>query len=79
MPTQVPRVGHDAGVCHRNVRCWSAEGDSNAGRGSKTTVIYTPPKRSYEQGNGYCSEAVARLRRARAEAGLDQASRRAMR
>lgn len=27
---------------------WSATGDINAGRGSKTTVIYTPPKRTYD-------------------------------
>ncbi|MCE4053106.1 filamentous haemagglutinin family protein [Pseudomonas sp. Au-Pse12] len=27
---------------------WSAAGDINAGRGSKTTVIYTPPKRVYD-------------------------------
>jgi hypothetical protein len=27
---------------------WSAEGDINAGRGSKTTVIFTPPKRVYD-------------------------------
>ncbi|WP_432729966.1 filamentous haemagglutinin family protein [Variovorax sp. W6] len=28
---------------------WSAQGDINAGRGSKTTVVYTPPKREYDQ------------------------------
>ncbi len=28
---------------------WSAEGDINAGRGAKTTVIYTPPKRTYDR------------------------------
>jgi hypothetical protein len=28
---------------------WSAEGDINAGRGSKTTVVYTPPKRVYDR------------------------------
>ncbi|MGO4685639.1 filamentous haemagglutinin family protein [Hyphomicrobium sp. 2TAF46] len=28
-----------------NILAWSAEGDINAGRGSKTTVLYTPPKR----------------------------------
>jgi filamentous hemagglutinin family protein len=28
---------------------WSAEGDINAGRGSKTTVVYTPPKRIYDR------------------------------
>jgi filamentous hemagglutinin family protein len=27
---------------------WSATGDINAGRGSKTTVLYTPPKRVYD-------------------------------
>lgn len=27
---------------------WSAEGDINAGRGSKTTVVYTPPRRVYD-------------------------------
>ncbi|MFS1286441.1 filamentous hemagglutinin family protein [Pseudomonas piscis] len=27
---------------------WSAQGDINAGRGSKTTVVYTPPKRVYD-------------------------------
>lgn len=31
-----------------NILAWSAEGDINAGRGSKTTVIYTPPKRVYD-------------------------------
>ncbi|VVD78099.1 Heme/hemopexin-binding protein [Pandoraea iniqua] len=28
---------------------WSSEGDINAGRGSKSTVVYTPPKREYDQ------------------------------
>ncbi|WP_232311093.1 filamentous haemagglutinin family protein [Herbaspirillum autotrophicum] len=28
---------------------WSAAGDINAGRGSKSTVVYTPPKRVYDQ------------------------------
>ncbi len=27
---------------------WSASGDINAGRGSKTTVVYTPPRRVYD-------------------------------
>lgn len=27
---------------------WSTEGDINAGRGSKTTLVYTPPKRVYD-------------------------------
>jgi filamentous hemagglutinin family protein len=30
------------------ILAWSAEGDINAGRGSKTTLVYTPPKRSYD-------------------------------
>ena len=32
-----------------NVIAWSANGDINAGRGSKTTVVYTPPKRVYDR------------------------------
>ncbi|WP_432241011.1 filamentous haemagglutinin family protein [Herbaspirillum robiniae] len=32
-----------------SVLAWSATGDINAGRGSKTTVVYTPPKRVYDQ------------------------------
>ncbi|MCK9919220.1 filamentous hemagglutinin family protein [Microbacteriaceae bacterium K1510] len=32
-----------------DVLAWSAEGDINAGRGSKTTVLYTPPKRVYDK------------------------------
>jgi len=31
-----------------SIQGWSAEGDINAGRGSKTTVVYTPPKRVYD-------------------------------
>jgi filamentous hemagglutinin family protein len=31
-----------------NILVWSAEGDINAGRGAKTTVVYTPPKRVYD-------------------------------
>ena len=31
-----------------NIIAWSAEGDINAGRGSKTTTIYTPPRRIYD-------------------------------
>lgn len=30
------------------IQAWSAEGDINAGRGSKTTLVYTPPKREYD-------------------------------
>jgi hypothetical protein len=31
-----------------DILAWSNEGDINAGRGSKTTVIFTPPKRTYD-------------------------------
>ncbi|WP_083556264.1 filamentous haemagglutinin family protein [Hyphomicrobium sp. NDB2Meth4] len=31
-----------------DILAWSAEGDINAGRGSKTTIVYTPPKRVYD-------------------------------
>ncbi len=31
-----------------DILAWSAEGDINAGRGAKTTIIYTPPKRVYD-------------------------------
>ena len=31
-----------------DVLAWSAQGDINAGRGSKTTVVYTPPRRVYD-------------------------------
>lgn len=31
-----------------NILAWSAEGDINAGRGSKTTVVYTPQRRVYD-------------------------------
>lgn len=31
-----------------DILAWSAEGDINAGRGSKTTVVYTPPRREYD-------------------------------
>ncbi|UKI05516.1 MULTISPECIES: filamentous haemagglutinin family protein [Variovorax] len=38
---------------------WSAEGDINAGRGSKTTLVYTPPKRVYDRwGNVVLSSDV---------------------
>ncbi|MGC5703345.1 filamentous hemagglutinin family protein [Pseudomonas sp. NFXW11] len=38
---------------------WSAAGDINAGRGSKTTVVYTPPKRVYDTwGNVSLSPSV---------------------
>lgn len=29
-----------------SILAWSATGDINAGRGSKTTQVYTPPKRT---------------------------------
>jgi len=32
-----------------DIFAWSEQGDINAGRGSKTTVLYTPPKRIYDQ------------------------------
>ncbi|WP_155255017.1 filamentous haemagglutinin family protein [Bradyrhizobium elkanii] len=42
-----------------NIIVWSAEGDINAGRGAKTTVIYTPPKRAYDRyGNVTVSPVV---------------------
>ncbi len=31
-----------------NIVVWSAEGDINAGRGSKTTTLFTPPRRVYD-------------------------------
>ncbi|MGY2378250.1 filamentous hemagglutinin family protein [Pseudomonas sp. SDO524_S393] len=38
---------------------WTSEGDINAGRGSKTTVVYTPPRRVYDNwGNVGLSPAV---------------------
>ncbi|MCH5824121.1 filamentous hemagglutinin family protein, partial [Salmonella enterica] len=30
------------------ITAWSAQGDINAGRGAKTTVLYAPPKRVYD-------------------------------
>ncbi|MGY3608185.1 MULTISPECIES: filamentous haemagglutinin family protein [unclassified Bradyrhizobium] len=42
-----------------NILVWSATGDINAGRGSKTTTIFTPPKRTYDPyGNVSLSPAV---------------------
>ena len=32
-----------------DILAWSAQGDINAGRGAKTTVLYTPPRRAYDQ------------------------------
>lgn len=31
-----------------SILAWSAEGDINAGRGSQTTVVHTPPRRIYD-------------------------------
>ncbi|MCA6109656.1 filamentous haemagglutinin family protein [Bradyrhizobium cenepequi] len=31
-----------------DIQAWSAEGDINAGRGAKTTIVYTPPRRVYD-------------------------------
>ncbi|SFP71388.1 filamentous hemagglutinin family N-terminal domain-containing protein [Variovorax sp. PDC80] len=31
-----------------DILAWSATGDINAGRGAKTTLVYTPPKREYD-------------------------------
>ncbi|CAD5201817.1 filamentous haemagglutinin family protein [Pseudomonas sp. FEN] len=42
-----------------SITAWSAAGDINAGRGSKTTVVYTPPKRVYDSwGNVTLSPVV---------------------
>ncbi|WP_140718658.1 filamentous haemagglutinin family protein [Pseudomonas sp. Hp2] len=32
-----------------DILAWSEEGDINAGRGARTTVLYTPPRRTYDQ------------------------------
>lgn len=41
------------------ITAWSAQGDINAGRGSKTSVLYTPPKRVYDSvGNVTLSPAA---------------------
>jgi hypothetical protein len=42
-----------------SIMAWTAQGDINAGRGSKTTVVYTPPKRVYDNwGNVSLSPSV---------------------
>jgi len=42
-----------------NILAWSATGDINAGRGSKTTTIFTPPLLSYDSyGNATLAPAV---------------------
>ncbi|MCA6110936.1 filamentous haemagglutinin family protein [Bradyrhizobium cenepequi] len=35
-----------------DIQAWSAEGDINAGRGAKTTIVYTQPKRVYDNYGG---------------------------
>src|SRR3546814_2346038 len=32
-----------------DILAWSAQGDINAGRGSKSTILYTPPLRVYDE------------------------------
>ncbi|MGA4636023.1 filamentous hemagglutinin family protein [Pseudomonas solani] len=42
-----------------DILAWSAAGDINAGRGSKTTLVYTPPRRVYDNwGNVTLSPSV---------------------
>jgi hypothetical protein len=42
-----------------DILSWSATGDINAGRGAKTTVLYTPPRRIYDSyGNVTLSPVV---------------------
>ncbi len=42
-----------------NIVMWSADGDINAGRGAKTTVVYPPAQRTYDDwGNVVLSPAV---------------------
>jgi filamentous hemagglutinin family protein len=42
-----------------NILVWSAEGDINAGRGTKTDVVFTPPRRVYDKyGNVTLSTTV---------------------
>ncbi|ALS67678.1 hypothetical protein AT395_24550 [Pandoraea apista] len=42
-----------------SIQAWSAQGDINAGRGAKTTVLYTPPRRVYDDsGNVTLSASV---------------------
>ncbi|MGJ7498856.1 filamentous hemagglutinin family protein [Variovorax sp. ZT5P49] len=41
-------IGNDRSGHTKNILAWSAEGDINAGRGSKTSVAYTPSKRVYD-------------------------------
>jgi Filamentous haemagglutinin family outer membrane protein len=42
-----------------NILAWSADGDINAGRGSKTTTVFSPPRRVYDNyGNVTLSPTV---------------------
>src|SRR5262249_55753368 len=42
-----------------DILIWSVEGDINAGRGSKTTTVFTPPRRIYDNyGNVTLSPTV---------------------
>jgi filamentous hemagglutinin family protein len=42
-----------------DILAWSATGDINAGRGSKTTVVFTPPRRVYDNyGNVTLSPSI---------------------
>ncbi len=43
---------------------WSATGDINAGRGSKTTTIFTPPKREYDNYGNIKLSPTVRVTRA---------------
>ncbi|MCA6108467.1 filamentous haemagglutinin family protein [Bradyrhizobium cenepequi] len=42
-----------------DILAWSAEGDINAGRGAKTTVLYTPPRRVYDKYGSVALSPVA--------------------
>ena len=49
-----------------DIFAWSAAGDINAGRGAKTTLVYTPPRRVYDDiGNATCRRWRHRRRRHR--------------
>ena len=42
-----------------DILAWSGQGDINAGRGSKTTIVYTPPRRVYDQWGNVTLSPVA--------------------
>ncbi|WP_454625216.1 filamentous haemagglutinin family protein [Bradyrhizobium cenepequi] len=42
-----------------DILAWSAEGDINAGRGAKTTVLYTPARRAYDNYGNVALSPVA--------------------